>query len=153
MIPPSSPDNGGELRRCRVKRSLASSFGLLIVFLIFSSVPIWAHHGGSEYDTKNLKTLKGTVTDYYWANPHCQIFLDVKDPSSGKVTNWGIETLAPAVLKRAGWNPHLLKAGDVVSVTVAPSKHGTPIGMIRKLTLPDGTVLTGGELGEQPPQR
>jgi hypothetical protein len=38
-------------------------------------------------------------------------------------------------------------------VTIAPSKKGTPIGMIRKLVLPDGKELTGGELGERPPQQ
>jgi hypothetical protein len=131
------------------KRAL--SFALLAGCLMLAA-PLWAHHGGSEYDTKNLKTIKGTVTEYYWANPHCQIFLDVKD-DSGKVVNWGIETLAPAVLKRAGWSPRLLKPGEVVTLTIAPSKKGTPIGMIRKLVLPDGRELTGGELGERPPQQ
>ena len=126
-------------------------FGLLVGSFILGA-PLWAHHGGSEYDTKNLKTLKGTVTEYYWANPHCQIFLDVKD-DSGKTVNWGIETLAPPVLKRAGWNPRLLKPGDVVTLTIAPSKKGTPVGMIRKIVLPNGKELTGGELGEQPPQQ
>lgn len=130
---------------------LAWSFGVLAGLFAFAG-PLSAHHGGSEYDTKNLKTLKGIVTEYYWANPHCQIFLDVKD-DSGKTVNWGIETLAPAVLRRAGWNPQLLKPGEVVTVTIAPSKKGTPIGMIRKLLLPDGKELTGGELGEQPPQQ
>jgi hypothetical protein len=129
---------------------LALWFSLLAGFLIVCG-PLWAHHGGSEYDTKNLKTLKGTVTEYYWANPHCQIFLDVKD-DAGKLVNWGIETLAPAVLKRAGWSPQLLKPGEVVTVTIAPSKKGTPVGMIRKIVLPDGKELTGGELGERPPQ-
>jgi len=133
-----------------MKMKLALSLALLGCSLASGSV-LWAHHGGSEYDTKNLKTLKGAVTEYYWANPHCQIFLDVKD-DSGKTVNWGIETLAPAVLKRAGWNPQLLKPGEVVTVTIAPSKKGTPIGMIRKLVLPDGKELTGGELGERPPQ-
>jgi len=133
-----------------MKTKLALSLALFCGFLAAGSV-VWAHHGGSEYDTKNLKTLKGTVTEYYWANPHCQIFLDVKD-DSGNTVNWGIETLAPAVLKRAGWNPQLLKPGEVVTVTIAPSKKGTPIGMIRKLVLPDGKELTGGELGERPPQ-
>ena len=133
-----------------MKTKLALSLALFGGFFATSGV-VWAHHGGSEYDTKNLKTLKGTVTEYYWANPHCQIFLDVKD-DSGKTVNWGIETLAPAVLKRAGWNPQLLKPGEVVTVTIAPSKKGTPIGMIRKLVLPDGKELTGGELGERPPQ-
>jgi hypothetical protein len=133
-----------------MKTKLALWLALFGGFLAAASVA-WAHHGGSEYDTKNLKTLKGIVTEYYWANPHCQIFLDVKD-DSGKTVNWGIETLAPAVLKRAGWNPQLLKPGEVVTVTIAPSKKGTPIGMIRKLLLPDGKELTGGELGERPPQ-
>ena len=133
-----------------MKTKLALSFALFGGFVAIGSV-LWAHHGGSEYDTKNLKTLKGAVTEYYWANPHCQIFLDVQD-DSGKTVNWGIETLAPAVLKRAGWNPQLLKPGEVVTVTIAPSKKGTPIGMIRKLLLPDGKELTGGELGERPPQ-
>jgi hypothetical protein len=134
-----------------MRTKLALSFALLAGFSIVGC-PLWAHHGGSEYDTKNLKTLKGTVTEYYWANPHCQIFLDVKD-DSGKTVNWGIETLAPAVLRRAGWNPQLLKPGEAVTVTIAPSKKGTPIGMIRKLVLPDGKELTGGELGERRPQQ
>jgi hypothetical protein len=133
-----------------MKTKLAVSFALLAGFSIVCG-PLWAHHGGSEYDTKNLKTFKGTVTEYYWANPHCQIFLDVKD-DSGKVVNWGIETLAPPVLKRAGWSPQLLKPGEVVTVTIAPSKKGTPVGMIRKIVLPDGKELTGGELGERPQQ-
>jgi uncharacterized protein DUF6152 len=132
-------------------KKLAISLGLIAASLAFDG-SLWAHHGGSEYDTKNLKTLRGTVTEYYWANPHCQIFLDVKD-DSGKVVNWGIETLAPAVLRRAGWTPQLLKPGELVTLTIAPSKKGTPVGMIRKLVLPDGKELTGGELGERPPQQ
>jgi uncharacterized protein DUF6152 len=135
----------------KLAKKLAISLGLIAGCLAFGS-SLWAHHGGSEYDTKNLKTLKGTVTEYYWANPHCQIFLDVKD-DSGKIVNWGIETLAPAVLRRAGWTPQLLKPGELVTLTIAPSKKGTPVGMIRKLVLPDGKELTGGELGERPPQQ
>jgi hypothetical protein len=134
-----------------MKAKLAVWFALLAGFLIACG-PLWAHHGASDYDTKNLKTLKGIVTEYYWANPHCQIFLDVKD-DSGKVVNWGIETLAPAVLRRAGWGPQLLKPGEVVTVTIAPSKKGTPVGMIRKIVLPGGKELTGGKLGEQPQQQ
>jgi hypothetical protein len=119
-------------------------FSVLAGFLTICG-PLRAHHGGSEYDTENLRTLRGAVTDYYWANPHCQIFLDVKD-GSGKTVNWGIETLAPGILRRAGWNPQLLKPGDVVTVVIAPSKKGTLSGLIRKLVLPDGKELTGGEL-------
>ncbi len=105
-------------------RNLRAPLGLL-VGLLLCSVTAFAHHGGSEYDTKNLMTLKGTVTEFHWANPHCQVFVDVKD-NSGKVVNWAIETLAPAVLKRAGWSKETLQTGDQISITFAPSVRGTP---------------------------
>lgn len=125
--------------------------GMAALALLPAAVPALAHHGGSEYDTKNPVTLKGTVTEYYWANPHCQIYVDVKN-DQGKTVNWAIETLAPAVMKRAGWNRELLHPGDVVTVTVVPSKNGTPVGMVRKLVLPSGQELGPGQIGEQPPQ-
>ena len=105
---------------------------------------LWAHHGGSEYDTKNPITLKGTVTEYYWANPHCQIYVDVKD-DKGKTVNWAIETLAPAVMKRAGWNRELLHPGDAITITLVPSKNGTPVGMVRKLCCQTGRSLVRGK--------
>jgi len=129
------------------KRIQRASFGMIAGILF--CIPLWAHHGGSEYDNKNPVTVKGTVTEYYWANPHCQVFVDAKD-DKGKTVNWGIETLAPAVMKRAGWMPGMLHPGDQITITFAPSKRGTPVGMVRKLVLPNGKELTGGQLGEQP---
>jgi hypothetical protein len=133
-----------------MKSRLGKAFGLM-AGLLMVGVPIWAHHGGSDYDVQHPVTLKGIVTEFYWSNPHCQVFLDVKDDHS-KVVNWTIETLAPAVLKRAGWTRETLHSGDQISITVVPSKRGTAVGMLRKILLPDGTELTGGALGEQPPQ-
>lgn len=123
----------------------------LVVGLLMLGVPLFAHHGGSDYDVQHPMTLKGTVTEFFWSNPHCQVFLDVKD-DSGKVVNWTIETLAPAVLKRAGWSRDTLHAGDQISITFVPSKRNTPVGMLRKVVLPGGAELTGGVLGEQPSQ-
>jgi hypothetical protein len=129
-----------------MKSKMKTGFALAFVLLV-ACVPIFAHHGG--YDVQHPKTLKGTVTEFYWSNPHCQVFLDVKD-DSGKAVSWTIETLAPAVLKRAGWSPKTLQPGDQIAITLVPSKKGTPVGMLRKVVLPDGSELTGGELGEQP---
>jgi hypothetical protein len=133
-----------------MKTKLVLCFGLAVGLLMIC-VPVFAHHGGSEYDTKNLVTMKGTVTEFFWANPHCQVLLDAKD-ASGKVVNWAIETLAPAVLKRAGWNPETLHPGDQITITVAPSMKGTPVGMLRKVVLPNGKELTGGTIGDLPAQ-
>jgi hypothetical protein len=134
-----------------MKRKLATGFALLIATVWAAGVPALAHHGGSDYDVQHPVALKGIVTEFYWSNPHCQIFLDTKD-DSGKVVNWTIETLAPAVLKRAGWSRETLHSGDKITITVVPSKRSTPVGMLRKVVLPDGSELTGGSLGEQPQQ-
>ena len=120
-----------QFERYSVKNSWKASLGLLVALLMIS-VPMFAHHGGSEYDNKNLLTMKGSVTEFHWANPHCQVFFDAKD-DAGKVVNWAIETLAPAVLKRAGWTSETLHAGDQITITFAPSLRGTPVGVIRKI--------------------
>jgi hypothetical protein len=133
-----------------MKSKLIRGCELFIALLMVCS-PMFAHHGGSDYDVQHPVTLKGTVTEFFWSNPHCQVFLDVKDDSS-KTVNWTIETLAPAVLRRAGWNPKTLHPGDQIAITFVPSKKGTPVGMLRKVMLPDGTELNGGALGEQPPE-
>jgi hypothetical protein len=130
-----------------MKRNMRNSFALL-AGLMMVCIPVLAHHGGSVYDREHLITLKGTVTEFYWANPHPQIFVDVKD-DSGKVVNWGVEALAPAILRRAGWVPTTLKPGDPITLEVFPSKKGTPIALLQKATFPDGRTLTGGHLGEE----
>jgi hypothetical protein len=134
-----------------VKRKLLASFVFFASFLVIC-VSLFAHHGGSEYDQKNLLTMKGTVTEFNWSNPHCQIFLDVTDDKGG-VAHWGIETNSISVMTRAGWNRKVIKAGDQVTITVAPSKKGTPIGLIRKLVLADGREFSAGSLGERPSEQ
>src|SRR6202165_3165090 len=65
-------------------------------------IPLLAHHGNAAYDDKNPITIKGTVTEFAWTNPHVQIYLDVKD-DKGKVVHWSVETYSPGKLGRAGW--------------------------------------------------
>jgi len=108
------------------------------LFLIVSAGR--AHHGNAAYDDKNPITIKGTVTEFAWVNPHVQIYLDVKD-GKGNLAHWGVETYSPGKLVRAGWSKESVKAGDEVSITLIPAKNGAPYGFLRKLTLPDGKQL------------
>lgn len=129
-----------------MRRKRITSFGV-VVGLLMLCLPAFAHHGGSDYDQQHPVTLKGTVTEFYWANPHVQVFFDATD-DKGKVVHWSLEAFAPAVLRRAGWTPQTLHAHDQVTVTFAPSRKGTPVGMLHGVVLPDGTKLTGGRIGE-----
>ncbi len=105
----------------------------------------FAHHGLSAYDEKNPVTLKGTVTEFAWSNPHSQIYFDVTD-DKGKVTHWACETLNPARLLRAGWNRHSMKPGDQITISLIVAKSGAPVGFLRKLVLADGTELGVNQL-------
>ena len=60
----------------------------LTIFLGFLmvSVPLFAHHGAAAYDTSKKITVKATVTEWFWANPHCFLRFDAKDDKGNTVT-------------------------------------------------------------------
>ncbi len=117
---------------------------ILIASFLSVSGPLWAHHGNSAYDEEHWITISGTVTEFVWANPHCQIFMDVKD-DKGAVANWAIESQSPGILRRNSWTRTSVKAGDQITITLAPAKNGAPVGFsgnkMGKVAFPDGRLL------------
>jgi hypothetical protein len=99
-----------------------------------------AHHGNASFDTDKRLTIKGTVTDWLWANPHCFLKIDVKD-ESGQVRNWNLELGNPTDMSLVGFRRNLFKAGDEVTVFVQPVKSGAPIGRLINVVLADGQKL------------
>jgi hypothetical protein len=102
--------------------------------------PVVAHHGSQGYDFTKRITLKGVVSQFVWANPHCQIYLDAKD-ETGKVVNWAVELNNPGNLIRLGWTHTALKTGDQVSLEFHPGKDGKPVGICADVFFPDGRKL------------
>ena len=64
-----------------MRNKLAPIF-VAVVVLLAVSVPLFAHHGNAAYDTAKTVTVKGTVTDYIWTNPHVFVKVDAKDDSA-----------------------------------------------------------------------
>ena len=126
-----------------MKFKLAACAALIAGVLLVSG-PAWGHHGNSAYDEQHWITISGTVTEFVWANPHCQIFLDVKD-DKGAVVNWAIESQSPGILRRNNWTRTSVKAGDQIAITLAPAKNGAPVGFsgnqTGKIVFADGRVL------------
>lgn len=109
-----------------------------------------AHHGrGATYDSSKIVTVKGTITEVNWRNPHVAIYADVKD-ETGKVVNWGFESQNVSSLSRIGFFRNTLKPGQEVTVRFNPSRSGAPVGVIRKIYDADGKeVLSfGGPIDE-----
>jgi hypothetical protein len=113
----------------RTRRGLAG-IALMVVIAAASAIPVAAHHGtNASYDPTKPTQLSGTVTEFVWKNPHCQLYFQVKD-ASGKVTAWGGELNSPSVLRREGWSKETFKPGDQITLTVFPSRAGAPLGVI-----------------------
>jgi len=129
-----------------VKYKLEVGFAVMAGVLMMGSL-LFAHHGSSvSYDVSKRITLRGTVTEFVWSNPHSQVYFDVKD-EKGSVVNWGGEMNSPGVLARAGWTRHSVKPGDQITVTLAPSKApGTHVGLVGRVVLANGQALEGNQV-------
>jgi Family of unknown function (DUF6152) len=115
---------------------------ILAVLAGFLSVSptVSAHHGASPYDTTKLTTLKGTVTEFKFINPHVEISVAVKD-GQGKVETWIGEANSPNVLSRRGWSKDIIKPGDQITVIGNRGKNGSLTLRLQKVVLPTGQEL------------
>jgi hypothetical protein len=86
------------------------------------AMPAVAHHGfDTEYDANKKFTFTGVVQKVEWLNPHMRVYVDVTDPA-GKVTTWNMEMTSPNTVRRQGWGPNDLMAGEKVTFTTYGGK-------------------------------
>jgi hypothetical protein len=109
---------------------------------VLMSAPLLAHHGGAAFENGKSVTLKGTVTQWVYSNPHLLLTFDVKG-DDGNAVQWVAETQAPNIMYPAGYRRDSFKPGDEVTVTVTPVKNGRPIGRILKVVTASGVTLGG----------
>ena len=118
---------------------------LLPILITFAAAgaPVLAHHSFAMYDHTRTVTLKGEVTKFQWTNPHAYLDVDVKQ-KDGTTKHYSIEMTSINMMTRLGWRSNMIKAGDLVSVTIAPLLNGEPSGLMLDVTLPDGKKLEPG---------
>ena len=124
-----------------MKNSLAVS-SLAMIGLLTVCVPLLAHHGNASYGNAKQLTVKGTVTEWDWLNPHTLLKIDVKD-DRGEVVNWVVEWSAPSSLINFGINKQTFKPGDEVTVVMITPDNGAPVGRIQRVMLANGKWLRG----------
>jgi hypothetical protein len=125
-------------------RSKVMAVFALALGVVTFSVPLLAHHGTAAFENEKKITLKGTVAEWLWSNPHCLLQVDVKG-DDGKVVRWVGETQNPVSMTNVGWSKAAIKAGDDVTVVMLPVKNGMPLGRLVSVALPNGKTLISGE--------
>jgi hypothetical protein len=115
--------------------------GLVALLLFLGVTPLRSHHSNVAYEVTKVITITGVVKSFEWTNPHTWLTVVADDGKGGKV-EWACEGRAPGILLRAGWTRSILKAGETVTVDMSPSKDGSKVSIIARVTKADGTILS-----------
>lgn len=110
--------------------------------VVMSATPALAHHSFAMFDNSRSITLHGKVALYQWTNPHAYLEVDAEEGEATK--HYTLEMTSINMMSRGGWTSRTLKAGDTVTVIVAPLRNGKAGGLVLEVILPDGRHLLPG---------
>jgi hypothetical protein len=111
----------------------------VILALASAAVQLSAHHAW-PVSYERLVTVRGTVTQFVWANPHPMITVEVK-ADNGHMETWSIGGPATNRMQANGWNQTTVKAGDVVTGIGYQFADGQKIVRLERVILPDGKEM------------
>jgi len=112
---------------------------LVILTLISVAVPLSAHHSWPvSFD--RLVTVKGTVTEFRWANPHPMITLEAPS-NDGRMEKWEIGGPAIIRMEANGWTKTTVKPGDVITGIGYQFADGQKILRLERVVLADGKEI------------
>ena len=103
-----------------------------------------AHHNNTRFDPEKRVTRTGTLSKLDWRNPHVYLYMDARN-DQGQVETWSLECQPPNFfatrnIRKADFERII---GQSVTVEVRPARDGSPNGVLRKITFPDGWVVAG----------
>lgn len=127
-----------------MKRLLwTSAFGAVVALaLALARVPAGAHHASAPFydDTKSVEAV-GTVERFVFRNPHSFLFINGEN-GDGEVVTWEVELGAAVSMRRQGWTPETIRAGDPIKAVGQPSRAPGTYGICcADITRPDGSPI------------
>jgi hypothetical protein len=112
---------------------------IVILALVSAAVPLYAHHSW-PLSYSQLVTVKGTVTEFMWANPHPMITLEVRT-NDGGIEKWLIGGPAINRMEANGWTKTTVKPGDVIPGIGYQFADGQKIVRLEKAVLANGKEM------------
>jgi len=120
-----------------MKSRFVPALGILL--LVSLVVPLSAHHSW-PIDNSKLVTVKGTVMEFAWENPHPMISLEVKT-DDGKVEKWQVGGPAITRMEANGWKKDTVKPGDVITGIGYQFSDGQKIVRLERIIFADGKQM------------
>jgi hypothetical protein len=111
----------------------------VILALVSVAVPISAHHSW-PVSYERLVTVKGTVVEFSWANPHPMITIEVQT-NEGTRDKWVIGGPAINRMEANGWTKSTVKPGDMITGIGYQFSDGQKIVRLERVVLADGKEL------------
>ena len=112
---------------------------VVILTLVSAVMPLSAHHSW-PISRDRLVTVKGTVIEFKWANPHPMMTLEVQ-ANDGKTEKWQIGGPAIIRMEANGWTKTTVKPGDVITGIGYQFADGQKIVRLERVVLADGKEL------------
>ena len=112
---------------------------LVILALMSTALPLSAHHAW-PVSREKLVTVKGTVMEFRWANPHPMMTLSVRN-DDGRTEEWQIGGPALNRMEANGWTKTAVKPGDVLTGIGYQFADGQKILRLERVVLPDGREM------------
>ena len=111
----------------------------VVLALVSAGVPLSAHHSW-PVSYGQLVTVKGTVIEFKWANPHSMMTLDVQT-NDGRMEKWLVGGPAINRMESNGWTKTTVKPGDVITGIGYQFADGQKIVRLERILLADGKEL------------
>jgi hypothetical protein len=112
---------------------------IVILALVSTVAPLSAHHSW-PVNMSQLVTVKGTVTEFMWGNPHPMITLEVKT-KDGATEKWVVGGPATNRMEANGWTKNTVKLGDVITGIGYQFSDGQKIIRMERAVLADGKEI------------
>lgn len=103
-----------------------------------------AHHSAASFDFAKPVTIEGTVKRFDVMNPHTHAVISITDAKGTRDVDY--EGHSAGHFLRAGYNRDTVKAGEHISIQIAPRKDGGDGGFIVAFRTQSGQTIGFGNL-------
>ena len=111
----------------------------VMLMLVSAALPLSAHHSW-PVDMSRLVTVKGTVSDFTWGNPHPMLTLEVRT-TDGAIEKWLIGGPAINRMEAKGWTRTTVKPGDTITGIGYQFADGQKVIRLERVVLADGKEM------------